>query len=79
MAKCVHKGCGKTITTDSETCSYHPGPPIFHEGQKGSSLFPVPRPSLVRVGVVLCALDSQQRLLGLPHRMDVLPAPRADL
>ncbi|ROW11510.1 hypothetical protein VMCG_00989 [Cytospora schulzeri] len=35
--KCVHQGCGKMFTdTDTEeVCRYHPGPPIFHEGQKG--------------------------------------------
>jgi hypothetical protein len=33
--KCVHQGCGKTYTDEDETCRYHPGPPIFHEGQKG--------------------------------------------
>ncbi|KAI4155887.1 MAG: hypothetical protein LQ340_000667 [Diploschistes diacapsis] len=33
--KCVHKGCGKTFTDADEDCIYHPGPPIFHEGQKG--------------------------------------------
>ncbi|KAI0111746.1 integrin beta-1-binding protein [Daldinia grandis] len=33
--KCVHKGCGKVYTDPDETCVYHPGPPIFHEGQKG--------------------------------------------
>ncbi|KAL1996712.1 hypothetical protein VTN49DRAFT_7577 [Thermomyces lanuginosus] len=34
-AKCVHKGCGKVFTDPEEECLYHPGPPIFHEGQKG--------------------------------------------
>ncbi|KAL1983880.1 hypothetical protein VTN96DRAFT_9804 [Rasamsonia emersonii] len=34
-AKCVHKGCGKIFTDPDEECIYHPGPPIFHEGQKG--------------------------------------------
>jgi len=34
--KCVHKGCGKTYTDDNEDCNYHPGPPEFHEGQKGT-------------------------------------------
>ncbi|KAH8697384.1 CORD and CS domain protein [Talaromyces proteolyticus] len=34
-AKCVHKGCGKVFTDPAEDCVYHPGPPIFHEGQKG--------------------------------------------
>ena len=33
--KCVHKGCGKTYTDAEEDCVYHPGPPEFHEGQKG--------------------------------------------
>ncbi|EXJ85932.1 hypothetical protein A1O1_06301 [Capronia coronata CBS 617.96] len=33
--KCVHKGCGKTFTDPEEECIYHPGPPEFHEGQKG--------------------------------------------
>ncbi|KAL2423388.1 Cysteine and histidine-rich domain-containing protein 1 [Exophiala dermatitidis] len=33
--KCVHKGCGKTFTDPDEVCIYHPGPPEFHEGQKG--------------------------------------------
>ncbi|KAL8932845.1 MAG: hypothetical protein Q9216_006645 [Gyalolechia sp. 2 TL-2023] len=33
--KCVHKGCGKNFTDENEDCYYHPGPPVFHEGQKG--------------------------------------------
>ncbi|KAH8599034.1 HSP20-like chaperone [Bisporella sp. PMI_857] len=33
--KCVHSSCGKTYTDPEEECHYHPGPPIFHEGQKG--------------------------------------------
>ncbi|KAI1847298.1 hypothetical protein JX266_006523 [Neoarthrinium moseri] len=33
--KCVHKGCGKMYTDPDEVCTYHPGPPVFHEGQKG--------------------------------------------
>lgn len=34
--KCLHKGCGKTFTDPAESpCTYHPGPPVFHEGQKG--------------------------------------------
>ncbi|KAI6084414.1 integrin beta-1-binding protein [Hypoxylon rubiginosum] len=33
--KCVHKGCGKVYTDPDEVCVYHPGPPVFHEGQKG--------------------------------------------
>ncbi|KAK4101661.1 Phosphoenolpyruvate/pyruvate domain-containing protein [Parathielavia hyrcaniae] len=33
--KCVHQGCGKTFTDADDICRYHPGPPVFHEGQKG--------------------------------------------
>ncbi|PSR92405.1 HSP20-like chaperone [Coniella lustricola] len=33
--KCVHRGCEKTFTDENEVCRYHPGPPVFHEGQKG--------------------------------------------
>ncbi|OQE30826.1 hypothetical protein PENFLA_c002G06198 [Penicillium flavigenum] len=33
--KCVHKACGKTFTDPEDDCVYHPGPPVFHEGQKG--------------------------------------------
>lgn len=33
--KCVHKGCGKKFSNPEDDCVYHPGPPIFHEGQKG--------------------------------------------
>ncbi|KAF2428872.1 chord-domain-containing protein [Tothia fuscella] len=33
--KCVHKGCGKVFTNPDEPCTYHSGPPVFHEGQKG--------------------------------------------
>ncbi|KAI5815044.1 HSP20-like chaperone [Pyronema omphalodes] len=33
--KCAHKGCEKTFTDPEEECHYHPGAPIFHEGQKG--------------------------------------------
>jgi|TARA_R110002003_G_scaffold30_3_gene1820 hypothetical protein len=33
--KCVHKGCGKAYENDDDECLYHPGPPVFHEGQKG--------------------------------------------
>lgn len=39
--KCTHKGCGKVFTDPEEPCYYHPGAPIFHEGQKGQ---PPPAP-----------------------------------
>jgi hypothetical protein len=46
--KCVHKGCGKLFTDPDEPCVYHPGPPVFHEGQKGSfqPADPAPPPAL---------------------------------
>ena len=34
--KCVHQSCGKMYTDPEEECRYHSGPPIFHEGQKGT-------------------------------------------
>ncbi|KAI1006825.1 hypothetical protein K3495_g1389 [Podosphaera aphanis] len=34
-AKCVHQSCGKEFFDTEETCFYHPGPPVFHEGLKG--------------------------------------------
>jgi len=33
--KCAHKGCERDFTDPEEDCHYHPGAPIFHEGQKG--------------------------------------------
>ncbi|KFX96592.1 hypothetical protein V490_03245 [Pseudogymnoascus sp. VKM F-3557] len=33
--KCVHQGCGLMFTDPGAICTYHPGPPVFHEGQKG--------------------------------------------
>jgi len=34
--KCTHNGCDQTyVEGDGTICSYHPGPPIFHEGLKG--------------------------------------------
>ncbi|QPH00282.1 hypothetical protein C2857_003683 [Epichloe festucae Fl1] len=33
--KCVHQGCDKEFSDPTERCEYHPGPPVFHEGQKG--------------------------------------------
>jgi hypothetical protein len=40
--KCVHKGCGKTYENEDDECLYHPGPPVFHEGQKGQSTASMP-------------------------------------
>lgn len=37
--KCAHKGCERDFTDPEEDCHYHPGAPIFHEGQKGELPF----------------------------------------
>jgi hypothetical protein len=42
--KCTHKGCEKTFTDAEEPCFYHPGAPIFHEGQKGMARPPLAQP-----------------------------------
>lgn len=40
-ATCRRKGCNATfdpdISRDNETCTHHPGQPVFHEGSKGWS------------------------------------------
>eukprot|EP00158_Paraphelidium_tribonemae_P003390 Partr_v1_DN26091_c1_g1_i1_m390 putative CHORD len=38
LKTCTNKGCGKTYVESENvdlTCSYHPMPPVFHEGLKG--------------------------------------------
>ena len=47
--KCVHKGCGKVFTDPEEPCVYHPGPPVFHEGQKG--ILPIENPGILHLTV----------------------------
>ncbi|KAH9857064.1 chord-domain-containing protein [Lenzites betulinus] len=40
MVRCTHKGCGQDFspeTNGSESCTYHPGAPVFHEGSKSWS------------------------------------------
>jgi len=39
---CKHKGCGNTFTEKQNheaACSYHPGPAVFHDRQKGVCCF----------------------------------------
>lgn len=50
---CVHKGCNKAYTDPDEVCTYHPGPPVFHEGQKGMCTVPVVVALIVAAAVVL--------------------------
>ncbi|KAL7283540.1 hypothetical protein ACG7TL_002974 [Trametes sanguinea] len=40
MLRCTHKGCGQEYDAENngpESCTYHPGAPIFHEGLKSWS------------------------------------------
>ena len=40
MIRCTHKGCGQEYdpaNNGPESCTYHPGAPIFHEGLKSWS------------------------------------------
>lgn len=46
----MRNGCGKVFMSSDEDCFHHPGPPVFHEGQKGVrvhfSVYVEPPPSL---------------------------------
>ena len=74
--KCVHQGCGKLFSDPTEKCEYHPGPPVFHEGQKGKE---VPRHELLaivkntflklRLGWKCC----KPRVLTFDEFMDIPP------
>ena len=66
--KCVHQGCGKLFSDPSEKCEYHPGPPVFHEGQKGKA---VPRHELLEI----VGKPSPET----PPRMEVLQATSLDI
>ncbi|KAJ7470271.1 HSP20-like chaperone [Mycena latifolia] len=38
MTRCTRKGCGREFSEDSsESCTFHPGGPVFHEGLKSWS------------------------------------------
>ncbi|RDX56576.1 chord-domain-containing protein [Lentinus brumalis] len=40
MVRCTHKGCGQEYDPENNTpqsCTYHPGAPVFHEGLKSWS------------------------------------------
>ena len=63
--KCVHKGCGKTFSDPEEPCIYHPGPPEFHEGQKGNPMTGFPTYLL--------------QLLTHSARLEMLQASRLDI
>lgn len=63
--KCVHKGCGKTYEGEgaADDCLYHPGPPVFHEGQKGER-----SPDDATTATMNAELTA-------PHRLEVLQTP----
>lgn len=69
--KCVHKGCGKVYTDETEPCVYHPGPPEFHEGQKG-----VRNPHHPLAG---CHYYSLCRALTVSTRLEMLQTSSLDL
>lgn len=64
--KCVHQGCGKEYTDAAEKCEYHPGPPVFHEGQKGKH------------GLNPSCSYAQFQMLTWCRRMEMLQAPGPD-
>jgi len=65
--KCVHRGCEKVYTDPDEDCQYHPGPPVFHEGQKGEFWF---RSATVTMSIG-CALV-HRLLMSVLNRLEVL-------
>ncbi len=67
--KCVHKGCGKAFSDPEEDCVYHPGPPIFHEGQKGGL------PATLSIDRHYGPTLTYQTL----NRLEMLQTPSADL
>ena len=87
MIRCTHKGCGQEYdpaNNGPESCTYHPGAPIFHEGLKSwSCCSDVNKPVLdfdefmaIEVSLILAILraPSQRRLtpypclIGMYHR-----------
>ncbi|KAI8998475.1 chord-domain-containing protein [Trametes punicea] len=85
MPRCTHKGCGQEFDSADngpESCTYHPGAPIFHEGSKSwSCCSDVNKPVL--------DFDEFMRIPGCtkgPHSDEVpqvapkpQPAPQVDL
>lgn len=86
-AKCVHKGCGKTFSDPEEECVYHPGPPVFHEGQKGKYLgcwsYSLSVSFLPCLHSTVHRCDSCSSRYTYPEancpRLEMLQAPRLDL
>lgn len=70
--KCVHKGCGKVFTDPDEPCVYHPGPPEFHEGQKGTS-FPQLIKSILLTIVSEGWMCCKPRVLTFDEFLDIPP------
>ena len=72
--KCVHQSCGKMFTDPEEECNYHPGPPIFHEGQKGEfdTDFDISK-------LFFKSQTSTRTILIEMYRLEMLQAPRPNL
>ncbi|KAK7742210.1 hypothetical protein SLS62_010761 [Diatrype stigma] len=77
--KCVHQGCNKTYTDPDEVCKYHPGPPIFHEGQKGWKCC---KPRVLTFDEFLeitpCT-EGKHSTTDVPPQIEKKPAPDAEL
>ena len=73
--KCVHKGCGKAFTDAEEDCIYHPGPPIFHEGQKGvCTPFPIVIPPILYTNTTLSGWKCcKPRVLTFDEFLEISP------
>ncbi|ESZ90302.1 integrin beta-1-binding protein [Sclerotinia borealis F-4128] len=75
--KCVHQSCAKVYTDPEEDCFYHPGPPIFHEGQKGWKCC---KPRVLTfdefLAIPACA-TGKHSTTDLPPQVEKKPAPDA--
>ena len=52
-------------TDPEEVCRYHPGPPIFHEGQKGKSYVTTPTLHFISVSSRLNGSSADQAFCNL--------------
>ncbi|KAI1794533.1 chord-domain-containing protein [Ganoderma leucocontextum] len=84
MARCAHKGCGQDYDPENnapESCIYHPGAPVFHEGLKSwSCCSNVNKPVLdfdEFMDIKGCTLG--QHTAEAPKAPPPKPAPQVDL
>lgn len=87
MVRCTHKGCGQEYDPENntpESCTYHPGAPVFHEGLKSwSCCKDVNKPVLefdqfmqIEVGSAASSLCKTERLSPCRTGMYAGPAYR---